>query len=317
MVDSRHRFSLLLVLACIGIESLPVLGRAQQQSDEEEPFLPGLSANYRDDHGHTASRLDYQLAFHWGELPPDPRLTPGEFRTTWQGNLLTAPRGNYRFFVFGSGEVELKIGGRVVVPRQVVRNGWLASQSLTLSAEYHPLHVSFRRTEKDARLMLLWSGPDFAMEPIPSRFLYHPREKPVERDFERGRLLARVLRCGRCHGEEQVPSAPALDRLCGNISRDWLVRWLTDNERARQGALAAADAGVWPLRNAGRSDCRLVIDAERSGTARRAAGRAFPRGTRGRGRTVVRFAGMFGVPQLVRSRRERVARRRRFNAHWG
>ncbi|MHB1424213.1 MAG: hypothetical protein ACYC3I_13640 [Gemmataceae bacterium] len=233
MVDSRHRNLLFIALACVWIAGLPALGRAQQQADEDEPFLPGLAANYRDENGHSASRLDYQLAFHWGENPPDTRLTAGAFRASWQGNLLAAPRGDYRFFVFGSGEIELKIAGRVVVARRIVRNDWLESPALTLSADYHPLELSFRRTEKDARLMLLWSGPDFGLEPIPPRFLYHPRAKPVERDIERGRMLARVLRCGRCHGEEQAPPpAPALDRLCGNISRDWLVRWLTDNERA-------------------------------------------------------------------------------------
>jgi mono/diheme cytochrome c family protein len=233
MSGALRRFLLTLLLIWVWTACLPVPCRAQQEADEEEPFLPGLAANYRDAQGHTASRLDYQLAFHWGELPPDPRLTAGEFRATWQGNLLTAPRGAYRFFVFGSGEVEWKIAGRAVIPRQIVRSGWLSSPAVTLTADYQPLEVSFRQTEKDARLMLFWSGPDFGLEPIPPRFLFHPREKAIDRDFERGRLLARVLRCGKCHNEEPAPPpAPALDRLCRNISRDWLVRWLTDNERA-------------------------------------------------------------------------------------
>ncbi|HTU18402.1 MAG TPA: hypothetical protein VMG10_10115 [Gemmataceae bacterium] len=233
MPDSLRCFLLPLMLACVWIEGLPALARAPEGADEDEPFLPGLAANFRDAKGHTATRLDHQLAFQWGEMPPDPRLTAGEFRVTWQGSLLTTSRGNYRFLVFGSGEIELKIAGRVALARQIVRNGWTSSAAVSLTADYHPLQLSFRRTEKDARLMLLWSGPDFGLEPVPSRFLYHPREKPVARDFERGRLLARVLRCGRCHGEEQSSSpAPALDRLSGNLSRDWLIRWLTAGEHA-------------------------------------------------------------------------------------
>jgi cytochrome c553 len=231
MSDSLRRFFLPLMVASICIAGLPALGRAQEGTDEDEPFLPGLVADYRDTQGHTAARLDHQLAFHWGELPPDPRLTADEFRAAWRGNLLAVSRGDHRFFVFGCGEVELKIAGRVVLKRQIVRNGWASSQAVSLTADYHTLEVAFRRTEKGARLMLLWSGPDFGLEPVPARFLYHPRQKLVERDFERGRLLARVLRCGRCHGEE-LPSSPgpALDRLSGNLSRAWLVRWLTDNE---------------------------------------------------------------------------------------
>jgi mono/diheme cytochrome c family protein len=209
----------------------PALG--QEGADDDDPFLPGLAASLRDEKGHTASRLDPQLAFHWGEASPDPRLNTGAFRATWQGHLLVTARGDHRFFVFGSGEVELKIAGRVVLARQTVRAKWLTSDPVRLAPDYHPLELSFRRTEKDARLMVLWSGPDFGREPIPSRSLYHPREKVIGRDFERGRLLARVLRCGRCHGEEQPPQrAPALDRLSGNLSRGWLVHWLTANEQA-------------------------------------------------------------------------------------
>jgi cytochrome c553 len=232
MSDSLRRFYLLLILAFVWMGLLPALGRAQEGADEDGPFLPGLLGNYRDAQGHLATRLDYQLAFHWGDLSPDPRLTVGEFRVSWQGNLLTTARGDYRFFVFGCGEVELKIAGQFAIVRQTLRNGWVSSSAVALTADYHELEFAFRRTEQDARLMLLWSGPDFGLEPIPARFVYHPRQKPVERGFERGRLLACVLRCGRCHGEE-LPSAPApaLDRLSGNLSRDWLVRWLTDNER--------------------------------------------------------------------------------------
>src|SRR5579875_2087542 len=63
MPDSLRRFFLLLTLAFGWIETLPTLGHAQEAADEDEPFLPGLIANYRDAQGHTATRLDFQLAF--------------------------------------------------------------------------------------------------------------------------------------------------------------------------------------------------------------------------------------------------------------
>jgi mono/diheme cytochrome c family protein len=205
---------------------------AQEVVDEEEPFLPGLVATFRDARGNTAKRLDHQLAFHWGQVSPDPRLETGAFRATWQGRILVAPRGAYRFFAFGTGEIELKIAGRVVLARQTVQAGWLASEPVELSGDYHPLELSFRRTGSDAQLMLLWSGPDFGLEPIPPRSLFHPRETKIEGDFERGRLLAQVLRCGRCHGDEPAPpAAPALDHLSGNLSREWLAEWLRAGEQ--------------------------------------------------------------------------------------
>jgi cytochrome c553 len=228
MPDSSRLLTWLTVLAAVTIG--PAV-HAGDQPDEDDPFLPGLLATYRDDDGHTAARLDPQVAFHWGERPPDPRLVSGPFKAAWQGRLLVTTRGDYRFFLFGSGEVELKIAGRTVLKRQTLRKGWLTSAPASLTVDHHELALSFRRTEKDARLMLLWSGPDFGLEPVPARFLFHPREKPVEHDFERGQMLARVLRCGRCHGEERPPRpAPALDRLAGHMSRDWLVRWLVASE---------------------------------------------------------------------------------------
>jgi mono/diheme cytochrome c family protein len=222
------RFAVLTVMLIVG--GTPYV--LAQAGADDEPFRPGLLASYSDVKGSTASRIDHQLAFHWGEAAPDPRLTAGEFRATWQGRLSVEAEGDYRFFVFGTGEVELKVAGRVAVARQIVRNGWCESPPMPLTAELQPFELSFRRTENDARLMVLWSGPQFGLEPIPPRLLVHARERTAGREFEHGQLLSRVLRCGRCHGDDQAPPAPALDRLAGNVSRDWLVRWLVAGEHA-------------------------------------------------------------------------------------
>jgi cytochrome c553/cytochrome c5 len=205
-----------------------------QEGTDDEPFLPGLVARFRDDRGNTATRLDHRLAFHWGEAAPDPRLVGSAFRVTWEGSLSIPANGDHRFFLFGSGEVELKIAGQVVVARQTLRDAWRESAPVSLAADTHPLELSFRRTSKDARLIALWSGPGFGLEPIPPRALVHPRERVVSNDFERGRALARTLRCGSCHREDGAsPPAPALDRLAGNLARSWLVRWLSANEHGR------------------------------------------------------------------------------------
>ncbi|HTK78300.1 MAG TPA: hypothetical protein VL371_23770, partial [Gemmataceae bacterium] len=168
--------------------------------EEDEPFLPGLTANYRDPSGTTVSRPDYQLSFHWGDAPPDPRLGAGDFAGIWQGNVQTLTKGDYRFFVFGTGEIELKVAGQVVITRNALKNEWRESTATPLPADLVPFELSFRRTTADARLMVCWSGPDFGLEPIPPHALYHPRERTIKDDFARGAALARTLRCGRCHG---------------------------------------------------------------------------------------------------------------------
>jgi len=228
-LSARIRFRISVsfpVLFAALLASSTMRSHAQERSDDD-PFAPGLTAAYRDAQGHTASRIDHQLSFHWAEAAPDPRLDPGEFRATWLGHLLVGVPGNHRFLIFGSGEVALKIAGREVLARQILRNEWRETPPVPLAAEYLPLELSFRRTEKEARLMVLWSGPRFGMEPIPPRFLFHQPERSPGSAFERGRLLARALRCGHCHaGEQPSPLAPALNHLGGGLSRQWLEQWL-------------------------------------------------------------------------------------------
>ncbi|HTK73929.1 MAG TPA: c-type cytochrome, partial [Gemmataceae bacterium] len=135
-----------------------------------------------------------------------------------------------------------------------------------------------------------WSGPDFGLEPIPPHALYHPRERTIKDDFARGEALARTLRCGRCHGEEQQSSpAPALDRLAGDMSRQWLVNWLTAGEHVRKD-----DASRSPRRMPamGLTDGQAVAIADwllaaRDSDKSRESGPAPKAGPAGRGRPAI------------------------------
>jgi mono/diheme cytochrome c family protein len=206
-----------------------------QKTTEEEPYRPGLVAVLRDDRGNTATRVDQRLSFLW-VTAPDPRLVPGAFSATWQGHLLVTSPGEHRFFLFGTGEAGLKVAGKMVLESRALKDGWHSSQAIELPGEHVPIEVTFRATGREARLMVLWSGPQFGREPIPSRLLFHKKERDPGADFERGRLLARSLRCAKCHaGETPGRPAPALDALSGNLSRQWLVARLTGGHLAPRG----------------------------------------------------------------------------------
>src|SRR5579871_6615560 len=58
MADCLRRLFFPLILTCVCAASGPGPGFAQEVIDEDEPFLPGLIANYRDSQGHTVTRLD-------------------------------------------------------------------------------------------------------------------------------------------------------------------------------------------------------------------------------------------------------------------
>src|SRR5262249_23295517 len=144
----------------------------------------------------SVSRLDEAIAFDWQEAACDPRLPAGDFTAKWQGRLWARGAGTYRLQCFVPGGVTIKLAGKTVISGQMRQPEWLASEPLALDFDYHPLEISFRRTEPQAQLALFWSGPDFRLEPVPAWALVHEREKTIPSTFERGRQLAAALRCG-------------------------------------------------------------------------------------------------------------------------
>jgi cytochrome c553 len=205
---------------------------AAQEGDQEQPYLPGLLATYVDADRREARRLDDAIAFDWAGQLPDSRLSEAPFVAHWRGLLWARGTGDYRLHVFATGEVEIRLAGKVVIPRQRLKESWAVSNSLPLSFDRHGLEVEFRQTEPTARVALFWSGPEFSLEPISPRFLLHDRKETIASDFERGRLLAAALRCAACHGGDENDAAampaPSLTNLGGNLRPEWLADWLME-----------------------------------------------------------------------------------------
>ena len=122
----------------------------------------------------------------------------------------------------------------------------MKAEPVTLDYGYHPLVIEYRGKPSAAQFGLYWSSEKFQLEPVPDRHLFHdPKDSPDER-FEQGQLLARALRCAACHdvpGEQAALTAPALLRLRGNLSPDWVVDWLQQAPagRLRAGPVDAID----------------------------------------------------------------------------
>jgi len=215
--------SLAVALTIVGLSSSALT----QDDTEDSPYRPGLIATFTSS-DRTATRTDEIVAFDWQNAAADPRLPATEFTATWRGRLWARGAGTYRLACYVQGEVELKLAGKTVISGRAEQPQWLHSQPLELEFDYHPLEITFRRTQPNAQLSLFWSGPDFQLEPIPARALVHDRAQSPSTSFERGRQLATALRCAACHQDTtaSVTPAPALDRLTGNIDEKWLVGWL-------------------------------------------------------------------------------------------
>jgi mono/diheme cytochrome c family protein len=216
------------------------VARAADEEDEDEPkFSAGLVAEYRQGN-RTAKRVDQDVQFVWNGTRPDERLTSGDFTAKWNGLLFAQLPGEYRFHVYaGGGELRLEIGGVPVIAAVSKEQAWHVSEPVKLRYGNNPLYLGFQRTNDTAVLKLHWSGPQFAVEPVPERNLFHdPKLSPSGR-FEEGAALVRVHRCAACHqlpdGRPPLP-APALTHLTGNIEPSWLVAHLAANKPATDAA---------------------------------------------------------------------------------
>src|SRR5687768_13875397 len=104
-------------------------GFGQEDEDhDEQPLAPGLVASYASEHGPRAIRLDERLSFHWHDGVPDERISAGLFSARWRGHLLAQGSGEYRLYVFAAGEVEVRLGGKIAIPRQRLESAWAASE---------------------------------------------------------------------------------------------------------------------------------------------------------------------------------------------
>lgn len=201
-----------------------------QDEDEEVPYRPGLIAEYSDPSQHSFRQLDEAIAFQWEDRAPDRRIAAGNFDVRWRGRIFVQGAGEYRLALHASGEVEVKLAGKVVIPRQEA-DGWVFSQPVSLEFDRHELEVSFRKSKNPANISLYWSGPQFGLEPVPPRFLLHDRKEVIATSYERGELLAAALRCGACHRDDadaKPMPAPSLLHIGGNAGESWLRGWLSD-----------------------------------------------------------------------------------------
>ncbi len=181
----RERFACLAILLVGVIGS--AAGASAQEDDEESPYRPGLIAEYSNPDSAAATRIDETIAFDWQDAAPDLRIPAGEFSATWRGRLWTQSPGVHRLAVYVHGQVSLKLDGKEVIAGDAAQPQWLVSPELDLPFDYHPLEVSYRRSGERGRLSLYWTGPNFVLEPIPQRYLFHDRTETSSQAFERGR----------------------------------------------------------------------------------------------------------------------------------
>lgn len=238
-LGSPYRF---VFLALFALSVVPAAAAPVYDDEDEEPqYAPGLIATLAAGGEGVVRRVDDDVQFVWRDGAPDGRLNGGPFTGRWEGRLFTQTPGEYRFHVFaGGGRVELKLNGASLLAVEAIEPAWHVSPPVKLGYAHSPLELSFaapsdEAARKQAVLKLHWSGPQFAVEPVPDRHLFHDPKATPDHQFDDGRSLVRMLRCAACHEipteRERLP-APALTHLEGNLSPEWLVGHLASNQQS-------------------------------------------------------------------------------------
>lgn len=210
--------------------------------DDASLYRSGLVAQYTGADRAAHARLEEEVAFSWGDQPPDPRLPPGPFKADFSGQVELRADGLYRFRVFAAGAVTLTLDGKTIIDARSSEPAWMVGEPVELPFGYYPLKIAYQRDDEPARLTLFWEGPSFQLEPVGGRPLVHEVAATPPDEFAQGQRLVRALGCAACHElPEGAPLARAsLASLVGNLSREWLIEWLAADQPNEPSVSAAS-----------------------------------------------------------------------------
>lgn len=202
-----------------------------QDDEDDEDFLaatPGLIAAFESD-GHTVRRVDPDVAATWTGSP-DQRLRPGLFKARWSSNLLTQRSGDYRFYAFVSGSVEVDVAGKTVLKGRG-QSEWVDGAELSIPFGDHSINVRYEsNSDGHGTLRLFWSSDDFPIEPIPARLFSFEQEERELAATAIASNLHSAYRCARCHvgsSFDATDGGPSLSAIREGLSPEWFTRKLT------------------------------------------------------------------------------------------
>ena len=218
---------------------------------EGDAGQPGLVAVYRSlaagGNGASLTRIDLKPAFTLGRFSPHPRLAAGRFEVTWEGTLQQQADDPVRFGAYLCGDLTVSLdGAEFLRGRGPTETSWVESAGFARLPRAAPAadHLSVARGGR-CRLQLWWEGRTFPREPLPAWRLKHgPADRPatlVREESSGGRSAAESFGCARCHpgslptAAAAPPPGPSLTGAGRRLSRGWMLNWLEDPSRARDG----------------------------------------------------------------------------------
>jgi type 1 glutamine amidotransferase/cytochrome c551/c552 len=202
-------------------------------------LAPGLLAQFApagEDEYIDARATRLAALFLAENQPVTPFLPVGRFRSSMTGYLKVRLRGDFRFQLTGTGDLELHLNGRQVLL------GKGEVETVSLHKGYNQVQVLYQSPAKgDASFRLSWAGDDFDMEAIPPTVLFFDTDDDqlsAARELRTGRSLFASHHCRACHQlptgtaiggmQELERQAPSLSAVGDRLSSTWVRRWLDD-----------------------------------------------------------------------------------------
>ena len=191
-----------------------------------QDLSPGLAATYRDHQHSVRLSVSSPNFFLVAAESVHPSLG-ASFQARWDGWISILQSGTYSF----------RGGAQVAIGQEVTDEG------IPLDAGRHPIRITYERTPGQAALRLEWKAEHFDWEPVPeSRFSHDSNSEELTQDrlVERGRALARKLRCPNCHSADsdslKPRPGPLLTGVGSRTRRPWLYHWLSNPSAFRSDA---------------------------------------------------------------------------------
>src|SRR5689334_13531732 len=128
--------SLCKILRLASLLTLIATSSVTAQDDDEDPYLPGLIATYRDNGGAAVNRVDRAISFSWLDRSPDRRISAGRFSADWQGFLVSQGNGSYQLHAFCAGPLRITLNDRVIIDAKSEQPEWHSSEPIDLNYAY-------------------------------------------------------------------------------------------------------------------------------------------------------------------------------------
>jgi hypothetical protein len=118
-------------------------------------------------------RTDKLIDFDWGNSSPGKGLPADGFSVRWTGSIRLPKDGKYNFYTISDDGIRLWVDDNLVIDNWTDHSAGENQGQIELwGARPHPIRLEYYENSGAAVAKLLWAGPGFEKQIIPTQFLF-------------------------------------------------------------------------------------------------------------------------------------------------